>query len=246
MSWDNYVGIVDSYLYRKVLTNLNGLNQKRCLDLRNRLKKAIETAYRKSEDLEEQNKKFRKQGYKLAEDAFRYLYQRNYPNWTINDIIEINYIITQGQFGKGFRDKRVFIQGSNVSVPSPERVHSHMQFVEMILQVPINPLEKSILIHFAGVRIHPFLDGNGRTFRLLQNTLLYQECIYPFVIDEKERKVYFGLLENASREWLDTYDNLPRNISDEEILIRLYLTPRPYIKEFGNFVTENILEQFKK
>ncbi|MEM3374112.1 MAG: hypothetical protein QXE31_02720 [Candidatus Woesearchaeota archaeon] len=130
----NYIGIVDNKIYQDILSYIKGLSNKRCLLIRNRLEKAIEAANKKSEDFEETNKKFRKQGYKAAEEAFLYLNQKQYSTWTVEDIIKVNYIITQGQFGEGFRDKRVFIQGSNVSVPSPEKVPYHMQYIEMILQ----------------------------------------------------------------------------------------------------------------
>ncbi|MEM3374111.1 MAG: hypothetical protein QXE31_02715 [Candidatus Woesearchaeota archaeon] len=90
------------------------------------------------------------------------------------------------------------------------------------------------------------MDGNGRTFRLLQNTIPYQTHSYPFNINSKDRQEYYNLLEQASQEWLDMYDNLPSGLTNVEVLQRLYLTPRNKIRNFGNFVAENILEQFKK
>ncbi len=45
--------------------------------------------------------------------------------------------------------------------------------------------------------IHPFVDGNGRVGRLLVNWMLMKEGYPPIIIEVRERKKYFGLLEEA-------------------------------------------------
>jgi hypothetical protein len=48
-----------------------------------------------------------------------------------------------------------------------------------------------------GLIIHPFRDGNGRTFRLLQNLILYHDKIPPVVIRKSEKMPYKILIASA-------------------------------------------------
>lgn len=61
----------------------------------------------------------------------------------------------------------------------------------------LHPVEHAALFHHDLVAIHPFLDGNGRTARLVMNVMLMQSD-YPLVILLKsDRKKYYRLLEQA-------------------------------------------------
>jgi len=61
--------------------------------------------------------------------------------------------------------------------PKPKRVPALMKdFVRWINQKSdIHPVLKSGIIQFQFVHIHPFVDGNGRTSRLLCTACLYKE-----------------------------------------------------------------------
>ena len=61
--------------------------------------------------------------------------------------------------------------------PKPEKVPALMKdFVQWINQKSdIHPVLKSGIIQFQFVHIHPFVDGNGRTSRLLCTAYLYKE-----------------------------------------------------------------------
>ena len=59
------------------------------------------------------------------------------------------------------------------------------------------PLEKAVHVHIHLVRIHPFMDGNGRTARMVQNVLLNMSGYPPAIIEEGERHLYFDLLSTA-------------------------------------------------
>ena len=45
------------------------------------------------------------------------------------------------------------------------------------------------------VNIHPFSDGNGRVSRLVMNTFLYQDGLFPVSIPVLRRADYYAVLE---------------------------------------------------
>ncbi|MCP4131281.1 MAG: Fic family protein [bacterium] len=60
--------------------------------------------------------------------------------------------------------------------------------------------------HYKLVSIHPFIDGNGRTSRLLMNLILIQNGYPPAVIKMKERARYINAIEKAqTREDLSDF-----------------------------------------
>lgn len=60
-----------------------------------------------------------------------------------------------------------------------------------------NPVESLAAAHGAFERIHPFLDGNGRTGRLLLNLLLVRSGYPPAVIYTRDRTRYLQALRRA-------------------------------------------------
>ncbi len=54
--------------------------------------------------------------------------------------------------------------------------------------------------HLRLVAVHPFVDGNGRTARLLLNLILMREGYPPAVIEVGERPRYYDTLEQATVE----------------------------------------------
>jgi Fic family protein len=49
--------------------------------------------------------------------------------------------------------------------------------------------------HTRFVSIHPFIDGNGRTARLLMNLILLQNAYAPVVIKNKDKADYLDAIE---------------------------------------------------
>ncbi len=61
----------------------------------------------------------------------------------------------------------------------------------------IHPVELAAEAHYRLVTIHPFVDGNGRTARLLMNLILLMKG-YPWAIIKKEDRLnYINSLEKA-------------------------------------------------
>ena len=54
--------------------------------------------------------------------------------------------------------------------------------------------------HGEFVRIHPFVDGNGRTARLLLNYQLMANGFLPIIIKKESRLAYFNALEAYGTE----------------------------------------------
>jgi hypothetical protein len=60
-----------------------------------------------------------------------------------------------------------------------------------------NPIESIAAAHAAFERIHPFLDGNGRTGRLLLNLVLVRMGYPPVIIYKRDRSKYLRSLQRA-------------------------------------------------
>jgi Fic family protein len=53
------------------------------------------------------------------------------------------------------------------------------------------------MAHLKFVSIHPFIDGNGRTARLLINLILLKNSLLPLIIRPRDRKQYINVIEEA-------------------------------------------------
>lgn len=83
-----------------------------------------------------------------------------------------------------YRDKKVIITGTTYEPPAPDKIQGLMKdFLALIPQKAkqLHPVELAAWVHLNFVNIHPFIDGNGRTARLLTNLILFKYG-YPVVI----------------------------------------------------------------
>jgi len=79
------------------------------------------------------------------------------------------------------------------------------------------------------VRIHPFIDGNGRVARLLMNTSLIQDGYLPSLIPPILRIDYISLLEKAHEDdkpFIKFIVEGIRGIYSKEYLYNLFLLCR--------------------
>jgi len=63
-----------------------------------------------------------------------------------------------------------------------------------------NPVVVSAYFHAVFEEIHPFVDGNGRSGRLLLNLMLQEKGFPPLIIFFEQRQAYYNALEKARKE----------------------------------------------
>ena len=61
----------------------------------------------------------------------------------------------------------------------------------------LHPIIQAALLHGELVKIHPFVDGNGRTSRLLMNLELMNQGYNPVIIKKEDRLEYYEALDKA-------------------------------------------------
>ncbi len=121
---------------------------------------------------------------------------------TQNDILNIHRMILRGiddsQAGR-YRSVPVRVAGSTVVFPNPVKVPELMEELAEWLSGGNSDHETKIAAdaHFKLVTIHPFVDGNGRTARLLMNLLLIQKDYPPAIIRPEDRREYLNALEQG-------------------------------------------------
>jgi Fic family protein len=100
-----------------------------------------------------------------------------------------------------YRSVRVRIAGTTYMPPEAVFVPSLMQEMVAWLNSPeayeLHLIERAAIVHFRLAHIHPFVDGNGRTARLLMNLVLMREGYPPAVIRLERRPHYYKALKLA-------------------------------------------------
>ena len=85
-----------------------------------------------------------------------------------------------------------------------------------------HPIIQAALLHGELVKIHPFIDGNGRTSRLLMNLDLMNHGYNPVIIKKEDRLEYYEALDKAHTT--GDYTDFVKLITKLEIVIlRKYL-----------------------
>lgn len=98
-----------------------------------------------------------------------------------------------------YRRVPVRIAGSTVVMPNPVKVPTLMHEMMTWLHGPLttHPVQIAADAHLQFVSIHPFVDGNGRTGRLLMDLLLMQAGLPPALIRKEDRLEYIKAIETS-------------------------------------------------
>ncbi len=141
------------------------------------------------------------------QEAIVYIKQLIEQNFPLNEreVLSINNLILRGikaeEAGK-YRKVQVMIKGSSHLPPQPFQVVKEMEDFFIWYESNKKRLHPVILaaeLHERLVAIHPFIDGNGRSARLIMNLILLQ---HGYVIanikgDYENRIQYYSALETA-------------------------------------------------
>ncbi len=140
--------------------------------------------------------------------AFDYILQYK-GDVTKEFLCEIQRIITENTLKPEavnqsgiYRTVQVFIRGAEVTPPPAELVPSEMRRLLMWYaknRMKIHPVVLAAYAHSAFEAIHPFVDGNGRTGRLLLNFILHKNGCPMISIPRTQRIRYFKTLAQAQK-----------------------------------------------
>ena len=138
--------------------------------------------------------------------AYDYMFTLLQNHGITNHDITTMHTMLEGSLNSGkagyYRDKPVFVTGSQHSFPRPDEIQCKMDELEKWMQSEKNklhPVEYAVLLHKHLVFIHPFEDGNGRISRLAMNTVLIQNGYLPILVPPVLRSEYIASLEEAHR-----------------------------------------------
>jgi Fic family protein len=98
-----------------------------------------------------------------------------------------------------YRQENVVIAGA--STMPPDFMHLPAEMAGLMHWYDdagaMHPIERAAELHTRFVKIHPFVDGNGRTGRLLLNFELLKMGYPPAIIRKEDRLAYYDALDTA-------------------------------------------------
>ncbi|VIO92764.1 Uncharacterized protein BM_BM9267 [Brugia malayi] len=124
--------------------------------------------------------------------------------FTLQDILDIHSHVlgfVDPEVAGVFRKSQVFVS-SFTTVPAnmvPGEMEEMVKWLNEEDSLLLDPIERAAIAHYKLVSIHPFIDGNGRTARLLMNLILMQSGFPPVIIPVEARSDYYDTLNAANR-----------------------------------------------
>ena len=124
---------------------------------------------------------------------------------------------------KGYRTQNVRVIKSNFKATPAPYVKTDMNLlIEWYNKnkEKLHPLNLATIFHHKFEKIHPFMDGNGRTGRMILNYILLKHSYPPIIIHMKTRTEYLNVLriaDNSKPEEakIEYYQKLVEFNSDE-------------------------------
>jgi Fic family protein len=105
-------------------------------------------------------------------------------------------LLSSNELGK-LRDKKVYITNSLHTPPVPEEVPNKLLTIINEYNSSNRTLRDMFMFKLRFVEIHPFIDGNGRTSRLILNGLLENQGFPRIVFRDSDKKFYYTYIEDA-------------------------------------------------
>ena len=153
-------------------------------------------------------------------DAFNYILEmiQKQANLTERFAKEIHsLVLIDRPEDKGvYRSIPVRILGAFHTPPLPVQIPEKMeQLIAEYGKSTLHPIEKAALFHLKFEGIHPFIDGNGRTGRLILNFSLMKNGYLPVDVKFADRKRYYDAFDSYYRD--KTSEPMIQLISEYEI-----------------------------
>ena len=116
---------------------------------------------------------------------------------TENDLKDIHEKVVNGFSNGGlYRNVDISIKGSNHTPPSFIKVYDRMKkYFDTINSEDLDVYYRIAFSHLQLMKVHPFLDGNGRLARIVLNCVLLHFSLKPIIIHLDEKEHYFNMLE---------------------------------------------------
>ena len=127
--------------------------------------------------------------------------------WNIKNIHQLVLKEIDDDNAGRYRDENIKIKGATHIPPD------YLIVPELMEKLIINyedwkkyhPIIRAALLHGELVKIHPFVDGNGRTSRLVMNLSLMNSGYLPVIVKKEKRLEYYNALDKAhtTRDYTD-------------------------------------------
>ncbi len=139
-----------------------------------------------------------------------------------NIVKDIHALLTENIIAGGiYRNQEVRISGAGHTPPTGNDMYIQIKNFYADLEwkrKKLNPVELAAWTHAEFVRIHPFIDGNGRTARLIMNYQLMINGFLPISIAKENRLGYYEALEEyAVNGNLELFVKLIASLEEERL-----------------------------
>ena len=138
-----------------------------------------------------------------------------------NLVKDIHEILTKNIIDGGiYRNQEVRISGAGFTPPAGNEMYIQIKcfYEDLKHRIDLNPIELAAWTHAEFVRIHPFIDGNGRTSRLLMNYQLMSQGFLPVSVDKETRLDYYNALEQyAAKGNLEPFTEFVANLEEQQL-----------------------------
>lgn len=144
---------------------------------------------------------------KNTDDAVELILNNPLKELDLKFIQDVHAIVMRGLIESAGRFK---VSPSKRIIGSDLKLPDSKQLMEFSLESMLNFYKRNKnefsalvlagIVHFWLVTVHPFLDGNGRTARLIHSKILLEHRLPLFIFDPNKKNEYFSLLEKGRNE----------------------------------------------
>ena len=166
--------------------------------------------------LENAHLNFEKQGLK---EMYEYLFSNEInENFDIYTLLDLHRkLFSKAPYpeaGGLIRNSEAHIDGAPINLATPSEIRIELKFLDNDLkeilamqeEVKTNKsylftyIDKCIILSSRSIKVHPFVDGNGRTIRAFLNKLFMDVELPPIYISSNENKTYKKAMQKAIGE----------------------------------------------